>query len=147
MNEKTHFQMTFEYGIRQDQMMAPWKCFIITVGSFSIDGIFENIFSFVGKHTSNKQTWNPKNNEQRIEEKIKFDWMWHENTHKMRTNGKNQERKGVGKVGCAWVPVILPLNFHSPLGGLTFTSPVAICRCWAEFRHKQITLQGLRRKR
>lgn len=53
MNEKTHFQMAFEYGIRQDQMMmAPWKCFIITVGSFSIDGIFENIFSFVGKRSN-----------------------------------------------------------------------------------------------
>ena len=36
--------MAFEYGIRQDQMMAPWKCFIITVGGFSMDGMFENIF-------------------------------------------------------------------------------------------------------
>lgn len=46
--------MAFEYGIRQDQMMAPWNRFIIAVGSFSMDGVFENIFSFVGKHTSNK---------------------------------------------------------------------------------------------
>ena len=104
-------------------------------------------FSFVGKHASNKQTWNPKKEEQRTQEKIKFDWMWHENTHKMRTNEKNKGRKGVGEVGCTWVPVILPLNFHSPLGGLTFTSPVAICKCWAKFRHTQITPQGLREER
>lgn len=41
--------MAFERGITQDQMMHLRKHSVTVVGSFSMDGIFENVFALVGK--------------------------------------------------------------------------------------------------
>ena len=81
-------------------MVSPRKHFITAGGSFSMDGIFENIFAFVGKHPSNKQTQNPPKDEQRTLEKINSDWVWRGSPQKMRTDGKNKQRSGVEKAGC-----------------------------------------------
>lgn len=55
--------MAFEYGIKQAQTVGLRKPFTTGVGNFSMDDIFENIFAFEGKHSSNKQTQNPPKEE------------------------------------------------------------------------------------